>query len=102
MIATLANMVNMDVFEVEIVSSETLKPSSLTPSHLKIFNLSLLDHITPPAHIPVTCFYAPNMSDDTNLNVNQILYELKASLSDALLIFYLLVTMRVFFFASQS
>lgn len=98
----LANTVNMDVFEVEIVSSETIKPSSLTPSHLKIFNLSLLDHITPPAYIPVTCFYSPNMSDDTNLNVNQILYKLKVSLSNALLIFYLLVTMRVFFFASQS
>lgn len=81
-------MVNMDVFEVEIVSTENIKPSSPTPSHLKIFKLSLLDQITPSAYIPVTFFYPHIMSDDTNLNVNQILHKLKVSLSDALSIFY--------------
>ncbi|XP_028091290.1 vinorine synthase-like [Camellia sinensis] len=75
-------MVNMDVFDVEIVSSETIKPSSPTPSHLKNFNLSLLDQITPPFYIPTTIFYSPT------INANQILQNLKDSLAEALSIFY--------------
>ncbi|CAL5414018.1 unnamed protein product [Camellia sinensis] len=79
----------MEVFYVEIISNETIKPSSPTPSHLKIFNLSLLDQITRPSYTPVTIFYSPIMSDDdTNLNVNQLLHKLKVSLSECLSIFY--------------
>ncbi|KAL7176995.1 hypothetical protein ACSBR2_030349 [Camellia fascicularis] len=75
-------MVNMDVFDVEIVSSETIKPSSPIPSHLKTFNLSLLDQITPPFYIPTTIFYSPT------INANQILQNIKDSLAEALSIFY--------------
>ncbi|KAL7176992.1 hypothetical protein ACSBR2_030346 [Camellia fascicularis] len=75
-------MMNMDVFDVEIVSSETIKPSSPTPSHLKTFNLSLLDQINLPFYIPTTIFYSPT------INAKQTLQNLKDSLAKALSIFY--------------
>ncbi|CAL5416928.1 unnamed protein product [Camellia sinensis] len=61
---------------------ETIKPSSPTPSHLKTFNLSLLDQITPPFYVPAAIFYSPT------INANQTLQNLKDSLAKALSIFY--------------
>ncbi|KAE8677569.1 FAM135B protein [Hibiscus syriacus] len=46
----------------EIVSRQTIKPSTPTPSHLKTFKLSLLDQISPNIHGNMTFFYPSNNS----------------------------------------
>jgi len=40
--------------QVRIISRETIKPSSPTPSHLKTLKFSLFDQIAPKSYIP-TC-----------------------------------------------
>ncbi|KAL8514978.1 hypothetical protein ACS0TY_013894 [Phlomoides rotata] len=49
----------MSTMEVEIISTETIKPSSPTPNHLTNFKLCLLDHLIPAAYAPIIIFY-PN------------------------------------------
>ncbi|KAJ9140208.1 hypothetical protein P3X46_030882 [Hevea brasiliensis] len=44
--------------EVQIISKETVKPSSSTPQHLRTYNLSLLDQLAPPVYIPIILFYS--------------------------------------------
>ncbi|PON64755.1 Transferase [Parasponia andersonii] len=66
---------------VEIVRKETIKPSSPTAPHLKIFKLSFLDQIAPPVYTSLVLFYPA--SDKTN-DVNTISEHLKKSLSEAL------------------
>jgi shikimate O-hydroxycinnamoyltransferase len=63
--------------QVRIVSRETIKPSSPTPSHLKKIKFSLFDQIAPKAYIPTILFYPTN---DGLLKLAQ----LKKSLSEAL------------------
>ncbi|OVA20487.1 Transferase [Macleaya cordata] len=68
--------------KVEVVSKETIKPSSPTPPHLKTFNLSFLDQIAPPIYIPLVLYY-------TNDNDNKFLLDvIKKSLSESLTRFY--------------
>ncbi|KAK9732777.1 hypothetical protein RND81_04G021200 [Saponaria officinalis] len=43
--------------EVKIISSETIKPSSPTPSHLRKYTLSLLDQKYTPIVVPAILFY---------------------------------------------
>ncbi|XP_071686942.1 acyltransferase-like [Rutidosis leptorrhynchoides] len=53
-----------------IVSRETIKPSSPTPSNLQIFNLSLLDQCAHHAYIPAIFFY-PNFKKSLSQTLNQ-------------------------------
>ncbi|XVF52401.1 hypothetical protein PTKIN_Ptkin05aG0015400 [Pterospermum kingtungense] len=53
----------------EIVSRQTIKPSTPTPPHLKTFKMSLLDQISPGIHGNMTFFFPSNtttgsISDD--------------------------------------
>ncbi|KAL3745953.1 hypothetical protein ACJRO7_014969 [Eucalyptus globulus] len=44
--------------KVKVVSTETIKPSSPTPPHLRNFNFCLLDQLAPPFYVPVVLFYS--------------------------------------------
>ncbi|XP_074293708.1 stemmadenine O-acetyltransferase-like [Silene latifolia] len=46
--------------EVKIISRETVKPSTLTPPHLRTFNLSMIDQISRLLHVSSLIFYNPN------------------------------------------
>ncbi|XP_071712995.1 epi-neemfruitin B synthase L1AT-like [Rutidosis leptorrhynchoides] len=59
-----------------IISTETIKPSSSTPSHLKTHMLSVLDHIAPNIHLPWLFFYQNYKNNDIEI--------LKKSLSQSL------------------
>ncbi|KAF5787466.1 putative deacetylvindoline O-acetyltransferase [Helianthus annuus] len=65
-----------------IISHETIKPSSPTPSHLHTYNLSELDLLNPKAYIPLLLFY-PNNPNCT-LTTHQKSTVLKKSLSQSL------------------
>ncbi|XP_059451829.1 BAHD acyltransferase At5g47980-like [Corylus avellana] len=67
--------------QVRIISRETIKPSSPTPSHLKTLEFSLFDQIAPKAYFPTILFYPTN---DGPVKLAQ----LKKSLSEALSRFY--------------
>ncbi|XP_047938454.1 stemmadenine O-acetyltransferase-like [Salvia hispanica] len=69
---------------VEIISDEMIKPSSPTPTHLRILKLSLLDQISPPIYVPLIFFY----NHLQNLSRHQISTLLKQSLSNTLTDFY--------------
>ncbi|GFY97503.1 hypothetical protein Acr_12g0000440 [Actinidia rufa] len=71
--------------EVKIISEETIRPSSPTPSHLKTFKISLIDQLYPSSYVPVLLFYSP--SDGTR-NTGRVLTCLKDSLSETLSCFY--------------
>ncbi|XP_059452140.1 stemmadenine O-acetyltransferase-like [Corylus avellana] len=71
--------------QVRIISRETIKPSSPTPSHLKTLKFSLFDQIAPKTYIPTILFYPTN---DGLLRLSQISSHLKKSLSEALTRFY--------------
>ncbi|MCL7043175.1 hypothetical protein MKW94_016721 [Papaver nudicaule] len=71
--------------EVEIISSENIKPSSPTDDHLKIFKLSSLDRYRPSEYIPLILFYTP---DPTDTKFDSISDRLKKSLSETLTRFY--------------
>lgn len=73
--------------EVEIISTETIKPSSPTPNHLKSFKLCLLDHLIPAAYAPIIIFY-PNYDNATREQVQERLDFLKKSLSETLTRFF--------------
>jgi len=68
----------------EIVSKETIKPSSTTPNELRHFKLSLIDQLAPPFYVPIILFYPA--SDATNTKT--ISQKLKASLSEVLTLYY--------------
>ncbi|XP_076951784.1 epi-neemfruitin B 7-O-acetyltransferse L7AT-like [Bidens hawaiensis] len=75
--------------EVEIISEESIKPSSPTPHHLRTYNLSLLDYLVGYPYVPIV-FYYPNHNDNDN-NIFQALQRslvLKKSLSETLTQFY--------------
>ncbi|KAH7859567.1 hypothetical protein Vadar_002654 [Vaccinium darrowii] len=74
--------------KVEIISKESIKPSSPTPDNLRTFRLSLLDQIFPPfvylSHIQ--CY--SHEKNTSNINRAEISSILKRSLSDALVLYY--------------
>ncbi|XP_004292909.1 PREDICTED: vinorine synthase-like [Fragaria vesca subsp. vesca] len=74
----------MKILQVEVVSEEKIKPSFPTPSHLKTFKLSLLDHLIPAPYAPIILFYNPISTVTTTTRLEL----LKASLSEALTEFY--------------
>ncbi|KAK3437618.1 stemmadenine O-acetyltransferase [Eucalyptus grandis] len=73
--------------KVKVVSTETIKPSSPTPPHLRNFNFCLLDQLAPPFYVPVVLFYsAPDEKaapDSASVSGN-----LKTSLAQVLSLFY--------------
>ncbi|CAK9180347.1 unnamed protein product [Ilex paraguariensis] len=75
------------IMEVQIISKESIKPSSPTPNHLRTFKLSLLDQLIPAPYAPIVLFY-PNYDGANHLEVSQRLAVLKQSLSETLTRFY--------------
>ncbi|XP_022138192.1 BAHD acyltransferase BIA1-like [Momordica charantia] len=77
--------------EVKILSRETIMPSSPTPPHLKTFELSLIDQLSPPLYIPLLFFYPiKNKHDLETHNQKKAIATLKNSLSKTLTNFFLL------------
>ncbi|OVA20485.1 Transferase [Macleaya cordata] len=75
--------------KVEVVSKETIKPSSPTPLHLRIFNLSFLDQIAPTIYVPIVLFYTNDGdADDTKVTEASRLDVIKNSLSETLTRYY--------------
>lgn len=70
--------------ELEVISRETIKPSSPTPPHLKTYPLSYIDHIVFRNYVPFISFYSKN-SNQTYDQTSQIL---KTSLSQVLTLYY--------------
>ena len=70
--------------EVQVISNEIIKPSSPTPDHLRHYQLSFLDQVTPKAYNPFLYYY--ELSDDHN--IADISLKLKKSLSQALTLYY--------------
>ncbi|KAI3463654.1 hypothetical protein Pfo_020317 [Paulownia fortunei] len=76
-------MTNM---EIEIVSTQLIRPSSPTPTQLRDFELSFIDERIPPSYIPLILYY--NFNEDKNITRSKMSHRLKSSLSDALVQFY--------------
>lgn len=74
--------------KVEIISKESIKPSSKTPDHLRTFRLSLLDQFTAPfLYFPLLLYYSHDKRT-SNVKQAEISLLLKRSLSDALALYY--------------
>ncbi|KAI3745707.1 hypothetical protein L6452_08113 [Arctium lappa] len=74
--------------EIEVISKESIKPSSPTPNHLKTFELSLLDQlIVLSPYVPIILYY-PNDNGDNILQAQEKSLALKESLSETLTQFY--------------
>ncbi|KAI3458530.1 hypothetical protein Pfo_015193 [Paulownia fortunei] len=71
--------------DVQIVSTEIIKPCAPTPHHLRNFKLSFLDQTCAPFYIPLTLFY--NTKFDL-ANISETHGQLKKSLSETLTLFY--------------
>lgn len=69
--------------EVELISTEIIKPSTPTSPHLRIYPLSFIDNMMYRNYIPVALFYHPNESDKQSIISN-----LKNSLSEVLTRYY--------------
>jgi len=67
--------------EIELLSRETIKPSSPTPSHLKIYPLSFIDNIICRNYLPLLYFYNPNGSIDQSSKTSQLRKSLSQLLS---------------------
>lgn len=84
---------SMEANNFEIVSMESIKPSSPTPHHLKHFKLSFLDQLSPYEYVPVLLFYSAPSNVDSGYNSNtcftsSLCDKLKASLADVLTSYY--------------
>lgn len=71
--------------KVEIMSKETIKPSSPTPPHLRNFKLSLLDQLAAQVNGCSINFYRSN---NNHQSPSQTSENLKKSLSETLTLFY--------------
>ncbi|CAK9316499.1 unnamed protein product [Citrullus colocynthis] len=69
--------------QVEIVSTETIKPSSPTPEHLRRYSLAFLDQVTVDVYNPMVYFYTAGSASPA-----EIADHLKKSLSDVLTHYY--------------
>uniref|UniRef100_A0A5B7BXQ8 Putative vinorine synthase n=1 Tax=Davidia involucrata TaxID=16924 RepID=A0A5B7BXQ8_DAVIN len=77
------------VMKIEIISRETIKPSSPTPHHLRIYKLSLLDQVAPLIYAPIVLFYsAPPEFNSNMIHCITIYDHLKKTLSETLSHFY--------------
>ncbi|KAL3620092.1 hypothetical protein CASFOL_035004 [Castilleja foliolosa] len=73
---------------VEVVSQETIKPSSPTPQHLRKLKLSYLDQLIGLVYIPLIFFYQADGEAINKGSHVQISQRLKKSLSHTLTSFY--------------
>ncbi|KAL3620090.1 hypothetical protein CASFOL_035002 [Castilleja foliolosa] len=75
---------------VEVISRETIKPSSPTPQHLQKLNLSYLDQLVDPIYVSFISFYQAGGEEaiDRAGSHAQISQRLKKSLSHTLTSFY--------------
>ncbi|KAM7497728.1 hypothetical protein LguiA_022142 [Lonicera macranthoides] len=80
-------LIGLATRQIQAISSETIKPSNPTPSHLKRYNLSVMDQINPRIYMPVILFY-PNYECDSQQNIAQKSFQLKRSLSETLTQYY--------------
>ncbi|XP_034694274.1 stemmadenine O-acetyltransferase-like [Vitis riparia] len=76
----------MGEIEVEVISTDTIKPSSPTPAHLRHFQLSFLDQVLSPIFIPIILFYP--MDGDVKVDTIERFIWLKKTLSMTLVQFY--------------
>ncbi|KAL6350409.1 hypothetical protein AAG906_004360 [Vitis piasezkii] len=76
----------MGEIEVEVISTDTIKPSSPTPAHLRHFQLSFLDQVLSPIFIPIILFYP--MDGDVKVDTIERSIWLKKTLSMTLVQFY--------------
>jgi len=67
--------------EIELLSRETIKPSSPTPSHLKLYPLSFIDNVICSNYLPLLYFNNPNKSGDQNSKTSQLRKSLSQLLS---------------------
>lgn len=70
--------------KIEVISRDTIKPSSSTPKSLQKYQLSFLDQIAPPFFMPLVYFYPA----DSKLSNSDKSNQLKKSLSEVLSRFY--------------
>ncbi|KAI4307567.1 hypothetical protein L6164_030738 [Bauhinia variegata] len=75
--------------KIEIISKETIKPSSPTPQNLQTFQLTFVDQLMVPTYTPILLFY-PIDSDNCidKLDIAAKSQRLKKSLSETLTHFY--------------
>ncbi|KAI8528053.1 hypothetical protein RHMOL_Rhmol12G0121200 [Rhododendron molle] len=73
--------------EVEVISSDTIKPSTPTPPHLRHYRLSFLDQVIPPVYMPLLLFY-PQTAATSSFTQQHKSNNLKTSLSQTLTKFY--------------
>ncbi|CAI0428711.1 unnamed protein product [Linum tenue] len=76
----------MAALKVEITSTETVKPSSPTPNHLRTHKLTILDQTAPPAYVPL-CLFFPRRRD-SSYDQDSFAESLKDSLSNTLNVYY--------------
>ncbi|KAL7617829.1 hypothetical protein Lser_V15G04417 [Lactuca serriola] len=69
-----------------LISRETIKPSSPTPSHLHIYNLSEVDQLADKGYMPLVLFYANN--GNCSLSAHDKALTMKKSLSESLTRYY--------------
>ncbi|KAM7269511.1 hypothetical protein ACFE04_025008 [Oxalis oulophora] len=67
---------------VKVISNEIIKPSRPTPDHLRYYQFSFLDQISPPVYNPLVLFYNGGVCNIDRTN------RLKQSLSEVLTDFY--------------
>ncbi|XP_023760653.1 acyltransferase Pun1 [Lactuca sativa] len=69
-----------------IISRETIKPSSVTSSHLHTYNLSSIDKLAQHTYMPLILYYSNN--DNSNLSAYDKAQKMKKSLSQSLARYY--------------
>ncbi|XP_054807577.1 stemmadenine O-acetyltransferase-like [Prosopis cineraria] len=78
-------------FEMEVISKEIIKPSSPTPHHLRRYQLSFLDQVSPLVYNPLVLFYSHNICTNPKQDFSDITTisdHLKRSLSHVLSHYY--------------
>ncbi|KAH7838598.1 hypothetical protein Vadar_028781 [Vaccinium darrowii] len=88
-------MAKTNDMNIKFITKETVTPSSPTPPHLRTFNLSLLDQLSPSYYINLLLFYATNPntagvgdSGEKSKKRTETSQRLKKSLSETLTRFY--------------
>nr|XP_027085030.1 deacetylvindoline O-acetyltransferase-like [Coffea arabica] len=71
----------------QMISKVLIKPSLPTSEHLKTYNLSVLDQLSPHFYLPIVLFYPPPDSDNSSNNTT-VSSHLKKSLSETLTHYY--------------
>ncbi|XP_027081091.1 diaboline synthase-like [Coffea arabica] len=71
----------------QMISKVLIKPSLPTSEHLKTYNLSVLDQLSPHFYLPIVLFYPPPDSGNSS-NYTTISSHLKKSLSETLTHYY--------------